>query len=58
MKRLPTKASEKGCPVTAADFYEAGREELSLTLVAGGIKTASPFSANSVSTGLGFCPLV
>ncbi len=36
MKRLPTKASEKGCPVTAADFYEAGREELSLTLVAGG----------------------
>ena len=56
MKRLPTKASEKGCPVTAADFYEAGREELSLTLtkcrvfIGEDIKTASSFSANS---GLG-----
>ena len=35
MKSLPTKASEKGRAVTAADFYEAGREELSLSLVAG-----------------------
>ena len=36
MEHLPTKASEKGRAVTAADFYEAGRAELSLTLVAGG----------------------
>ena len=35
MKSLPTKASEKGRSVTAADFYEAGRAELSLSLVAG-----------------------
>ncbi len=36
MRHLPTKASEKGRTVTAADFYEAGRAELSLELVAGG----------------------
>ena len=36
MKSLPTKASEQGRPVTAADFYEAGRAALSLTLIAGG----------------------
>lgn len=36
MDRLPTKASERGRAVTAAGFYEAGRAELSLELVAGG----------------------
>lgn len=36
MKALPTKASANGNPFTVADFYRAGREELSLTLVAGG----------------------
>ena len=35
MRHLPTKASEKGRRVTVADFYEAGRDELSLSLVAG-----------------------
>ena len=35
MRHLPTKASEKGRSVTAADFYEAGRAELALELVAG-----------------------
>ena len=36
METLPTKASAKGNDFTVADFYEAGREALSLTLVAGG----------------------
>ena len=36
METLPTKASAKGNAFTVADFYEAGREALSLTLVAGG----------------------
>ena len=36
METLPTKASAKGNTFTVADFYEAGREALSLTLVAGG----------------------
>ena len=36
MEHLPTRASEKGNAFTVADFYEAGREALSLTLVAGG----------------------
>ena len=36
MESLPTKASAKGNAFTVADFYEAGREALSLTLVAGG----------------------
>ena len=35
MKALPVKANEKGRPVTVADFLEAGREKLSLSLVAG-----------------------
>lgn len=36
MDRLPTKASECGNSFTIADFYRAGREPLSLSLVAGG----------------------
>ena len=36
MESLPTKASAKGNAFTVADFYEAGRKALSLTLVAGG----------------------
>ena len=36
MDILPTKTSAKGNAFTVADFYEAGREALSLTLVAGG----------------------
>lgn len=36
MKKLPTKNSEKGNRFTVADFYEAGREELSLSLLVGG----------------------
>lgn len=36
MDRLPTKASEKGRTFTIADFFEAGRDELRLSLVAGG----------------------
>ena len=36
MENLPTKASAKGNAFTVADFYEAGRGVLSLTLVAGG----------------------
>ena len=36
METLPTKASAKGRTFTVADFYEAGREELSLTIVSGG----------------------
>ena len=36
MESLPTKGSAKGNAFTVADFYEAGREALSLTLVAGG----------------------
>ena len=36
MKVLPSGSSSKGRSFTVADFYEAGREELSLELVAGG----------------------
>ena len=36
MKDLPTVTSAEGRTFTVADFYEAGREELSLELVAGG----------------------
>ena len=36
MEKLPTKVSAKGNAFTVADFYEAGREALSLTLVGGG----------------------
>ena len=36
MRKLPTRTSAAGNVVTVADFYEAGRESLSLTLVAGG----------------------
>ena len=36
METLPTRSSAKGNAFTVADFYEAGREELSLTLVSGG----------------------
>lgn len=36
MDKLPDKASENGRAFTVADFYEAGREELSLSLVSGG----------------------
>ncbi len=36
MKRLPTRGSANGNAFTLADFYEAGRGALSLTLLAGG----------------------
>ena len=36
METLPTKVSAKGNAFTVADFYEAGREALSLSLVGGG----------------------
>ena len=36
MRKLPTKTSETGNLFSVADFFEAGREELQLTLVAGG----------------------
>ena len=36
MEKLPDKSSEKGRAFTVADFYEAGREELALSLVSGG----------------------
>ena len=36
MRNLPTKSSANGNAFTVADFYEAGREALSLTLLAGG----------------------
>ena len=36
METLPTRASAKGRTLTVSDFYEAGRDELSLTLVSGG----------------------
>ncbi len=35
MDRLPTKSSANGSSFTIADFYESGRDELKLTLVAG-----------------------
>ena len=38
MQSLPTRSSAKGNTFTVADFYEAGREALSLTLVAGAEK--------------------
>ena len=36
MKTLPVKANEREHVFSVADFYEAGRERLSLTVVAGG----------------------
>ena len=36
MKDLPTSANANGTRFTVADFYEAGRERLQLTLVVGG----------------------
>ena len=36
MRKLPVKANEKEHVFSVADFYEAGRETLSLTVVAGG----------------------
>lgn len=36
MKKLPTRNSEKGNKFSIADFYEAGREKLQLSIVAGG----------------------
>lgn len=36
MKVLPVKANEKGREFTVADFYEAGKERLQLSLVVGG----------------------
>ena len=36
MNRLPTGNNEKGTRFTIGDFYEAGREQLGLTLFAGG----------------------
>lgn len=36
MKNLPSGESEKGVTFTAADFFEAGRERLQLTIAAGG----------------------
>ncbi len=36
MRELPTSNSAEGNRFTVADFYEAGREELALSLVAGG----------------------
>ena len=42
MKNLPTKTSAKGNVFTVADFFEAGREVLSLSLVAGGENMGRP----------------
>lgn len=36
MKSLPTRNSEKGNKFSIADFYEAGREKLQLSIVVGG----------------------
>ena len=36
MRDLPTKSSANGNAFTVTDFYEAGREALSLTLIVGG----------------------
>ena len=36
MRELPTKSAERGAVCTVADFLEAGRERLSLTVVVGG----------------------
>ena len=36
MRNLPTKSSANGNAFTVADFYEAGREPLSLSLIVGG----------------------
>lgn len=36
MKKLPTRNSEKGNKFSIADFYEAGREKLQLSIVVGG----------------------
>ena len=36
MENLPTKSSANGNAFTVADFFEAGKEPLSLTLIAGG----------------------
>ena len=42
MKNLPTRTSAKGNVFTVADFFEAGREVLSLSLVAGGENMGRP----------------
>ena len=42
METLPTRSSAKGNAFTVADFYEAGRDELSLTLVSGGENMRRP----------------
>ena len=42
MKNLPTKTSAKGNVFTVADFFETGREVLSLSLVAGGENMGRP----------------
>ena len=36
MKHLPTRANARGSTFTVADFLEAGRQRLRLTLIAGG----------------------
>ena len=42
MENLPTKVSAKGNAFTVADFFEAGHEALSLTLVGGGENMGRP----------------
>lgn len=42
MENLPTKVSAKGNTFTVADFFEAGHEALSLTLVGGGENMGRP----------------
>ena len=42
MKNLPTKSSANGNAFTVSDFYEAGREELSLSLIVGGANFDRP----------------
>ena len=42
MENLPTKTSAGGNDFTVADFFEAGREKLSLSLIAGGENMGRP----------------
>ena len=42
MKNLPTKSSANGNAFTVSDFYEAGREALSLSLIVGGANFDRP----------------
>ena len=42
MQALPGKSSDKGNVFTVSDFFEAGREKLSLSLVAGGENASRP----------------